>query len=195
MGVCSEMLTRSSKEIYADLFSHPQLFSIALTAATWIDVAHYGLDRHSWDIRPEWTVGIAFFGWLSQVFFVCSSVATKLSILLFHRRMMHLTIDRRWMWAVRGSLAFTSAYGIGILLANMLICRPLEALWKPYSGTYDVPYTCIDGSDIAVIAGVLSVVSDVVAVALPCLMLNHYDLNIPRRQKIALNATFALALL
>lgn len=48
--------------------------------------------------------------------------------------------------------------------------------------------------DLGLVAGVLSVVSDVIAVLLPCLMLHHYNLDISRKQKIFLNATFCLGL-
>lgn len=81
------------------------------------------------------------------------------------------------------------------MLAYCFYCRPLDSLWLKYTGTYTKDYKCIDGDQIAVVAGALSVVSDLLAVALPCLMLNHYDLDVPRRQKIALNATFAISLL
>ena len=40
----------------------------------------------------------------------------------------------------------------------------------------------------------LSIISDVYAVILPSIMLRHYDLDIPRRQKIGLNIIFGLGL-
>ena len=36
-----------------------QLFSIGMSAATWIDTTQFGLDRHVWDVKPEWAVGAA----------------------------------------------------------------------------------------------------------------------------------------
>ncbi|USW55931.1 hypothetical protein Slin15195_G092500 [Septoria linicola] len=170
------------------------LFSIGMTVATWVDVVHFGLDRHAWDVRPEWAVGAAKVGWVAQVLFVAATVCTKLSVLLFHRRMIKETVDPRWLWALRAAFAFTSCYGVGVILAYMLTCRPLNALWLAYDPTYTGEYSCASGTNIAVVAGVLSVVSDIIAVLLPCLMLNHYNLNISRKQSIVLNATFCLGL-
>lgn len=78
----------------------------------------------------------------------------------------------------------------------LLFCQPIEALWRTYEpGGYDKEYSCFDGSKLTLASGVLGTVSDVYAVALPCLMLRGYDLDVPRRQKIALNIVFALGLL
>jgi hypothetical protein len=68
-----------------------------------------------------------------------------------------------------------------------LICRPLSAYWESYDFSYDKEFTCIDGNVLTPVSGVLGVISDVYAVLLPCLMLRHYDLDVPRRQKIVLN--------
>ncbi|KXS98993.1 hypothetical protein AC578_6164 [Pseudocercospora eumusae] len=170
------------------------LWSLGLSINTWYDVTQFGVDRHVWDMRPEWTIGAAKTGWIAQVFFVGSTVCTKISVLLFHRRMINLTIDSRWLWAIRGALAFTTAYGIGCITAYFLYCTPLEAVWMAYSASYDKPHKCMNGSQVALVPGVLSVVSDLMAVAIPCLMLNHYDLHVSKKQKLALNITFAIGL-
>lgn len=109
--------------------------------------------------------------------------------------MIKETVDVRWLWALRFAFAFTSLYGLGALLAYLLSCQPTEALWLAYSGTYDQDFKCVDASSVAVSVGALSVISDLFAVLLPCLMLNHYNLDISRRQKIVLNLTFGLGLM
>ena len=127
--------------------------------------------------------------------FVLSTVCTKISVLLFYRRMIKDTIATRWLWALRAALAFTTCYGIAITVAYFCACQPLDALWRAFDPAYDKPYACIDGESLVVTAGVLSVVSDLLAVAIPCLMLRHYDLDASYRQKVALNATFAAGLM
>ncbi|CAK3965534.1 Hypothetical predicted protein [Lecanosticta acicola] len=170
--------------------------SVAESVCIWIDTEKYGLDRHGWDIQPKWLAAIALNGWLIQLFFVVSTVCTKISVLLFYRRMVNHTLDKRWIWALRSALAFTAAYGIAITVTYLCTCIPLEAAWEMFSSTYTKEYSCIKhGGALAVIAGALSVVSDVAAVALPWAMLSHYNLDASRRQKLALYATFALGLL
>lgn len=124
-----------------------------------------------------------------------SSGAIKVSVLLFYRRMVVDTIARRWKLAIYFALTFHAVYLIGTLLAMILVCRPLEAYWKSYDFTWHKPYTCVDSTSLNPIIGSLSVVSDVYSVVLPGIILAHYQLDLPRRQKIGLNLIFATGLL
>lgn len=173
-----------------------QVFSVGESVCIWLDTEKYGLDRHVWDIHFNWLVGAALNGWLSQVFFVVSTVCTKLSVLLFYRRMIHDTLDRRWIWALRSALVFTASYGIAVTVTYLCTCIPMEAIWEVFTFKYTKEYKCLThGNKLAISAGILSVISDLCAVALPWAMLSHYNLGATKRQKIALYATFALGLL
>lgn len=134
-------------------------------------------------------------GWIVQVMFIVSSISTKLSILLFQRRMVMETLERQWFYALWIAIGFTACYGISCLIALFLYCQPLDAIWRSYEPGYDKTYTCFDGTHFTLASGVLGTVSDVYCVALPCFMLRHYNLDVPRRQKIALNAIFSLGLM
>ena len=105
------------------------------------------------------------------------------------------SLDRRWLYAIYLALSVTTAYGLAVLLTYCLICHPLSAYWESYDFTYDKPFTCIDGNALTLTSGVLSVLSDCYAVALPCLMLRHYSLDVPRKQKLVLNVIFGLGFL
>lgn len=59
--------------------------------------------------------------------------------------------------------------------------------------TYTKQYTCVDTTVINLLAGIMAAVSDLYAVALPCIMMRN--LQIPRMQKLALNGIFSLGLL
>lgn len=127
--------------------------------------------------------------------FIFSTCATKCSVLLFYRRMVKDTYSRSWLYAIWAALGFTGGYFLATLLALCLVCRPLSAYWESYDLNYTGTYTCINGNVLSPMVGVLSVVSDLYAVLLPFLMLRQYDLNVSRRQRIALDAIFALGLL
>lgn len=99
------------------------------------------------------------------------------------------------MYALWTAIGFTIAYGTTLLVAMFLFCRPLDAIWRSTEPGYDEPHTCFDGSQLTLVSGVLGTVSDVYAVALPCVMLRYYNLDVTRRQKIALNMVFGLGLL
>ena len=108
---------------------------------------------------------------------------------------MRETLDRRWVYALWGAITFTACYGIALVVAMFCYCQPLDALWRSYEPGYDKAYKCFDGSALVLSSGVLGTVSDIYAVALPCFMLSFYNLDVPRRQKIALNLIFGMGLL
>ena len=168
------------------------LVSVGLTASACIDSMWYGMDVHTWDVNPNQYVGAALTGFIAQILFLCSTCATKASVLLFYRRMAKDTYSPRWRYAIYTALGFTAAYFVGVLIAYCLVCQPLDAYWLSYNFNYDEDFTCINGNVLSPLVGVLSVVSDIYAVALPCIMLYCYNLDVPRRQKIGLNIIFAL---
>ena len=168
------------------------LTSIGLSATACIDSEWYGLDVHTWDVKYEWYVHAALVGWIAQILFLFSTTATKVSVLLFYRRMVKDTYSRRWLYAIWAALGCTAAFFVAILVTYCLICQPLSAYWESYNFAYDKSFKCIDGNILTLMSGVLTIISDLYAVVLPCLMLRHYDLDVPRRQKIGLNIIFAL---
>ncbi|GAB7366365.1 hypothetical protein MBLNU230_g8164t1 [Neophaeotheca triangularis] len=169
------------------------LLSVGLTTTAWVNTIHHGVDRHTWDVRPDLFPPAALTAWLAQVFFLTSSCATKISILLFYRRMA-VDVERKWQFAIWGAMAFTALYCLGFFLAYCLICQPLEAYWRSYDYEWaaSTPHHCADaGTHFNPAIGSFSVISDLYAVLLPCIMLSRYDLQINFRQKLALNAIFA----
>lgn len=105
------------------------------------------------------------------------------------------TLDLRWIWAIWIALIITGGYGLAVLLAYCLMCTPLDAYWKSYDFSWQGEYHCIDGNALTITTGFFSVLSDLAAVVIPWLILRHYELAAPKRQKIALNIIFSLGLL
>ncbi|KAF2720942.1 hypothetical protein K431DRAFT_247912 [Polychaeton citri CBS 116435] len=170
-------------------------FVIGLTTCAWIGASWYGLDRHTWDVSWDRFPGAALMGWMAQVLFNFSSCATKISVLLFYRRMVVDIPSRKWRYAIYTAIGFTAIYCMGILIALLTICRPIKAYWLAYDLNWHKPYKCVKAEALDYVIGILSVVSDLYSVALPCVILQYYHLNIPRRQKIALNTVFCMGTL
>lgn len=82
-----------------------------------------------------------------------------------------------------------------LTLDSEQMCQPLSAYWLSYNFGYDKPYTCLNGNVLSPLVGVLSVVSDLYAVLLPCIWLHRYNLHITLRQRIGLDVVFALGTL
>ena len=105
------------------------------------------------------------------------------------------SLDKRWLYAIYFAIFVTAAYGFAVFLTYCNMCHPLSSYWLSYDFTYKKEFTCIDGDALTVTSGILSCLSDAYAVALPCLILRHYHLDVPKRQKVALNLIFALGFL
>jgi hypothetical protein len=149
-------------------------------------------DRHIWDVTPETRQYAVLCMWLGQFSFLICGGCTKVSILFFYRRLVEGTYSKRWTWLVWVAISFTIAYTIAFCIMLLVNCSPTEAYWRAFDISYALTksYTCLDTSAINAITGVCAAVSDVYAVALPCIITWHYA--IPRRQKVALNVIFSL---
>lgn len=104
------------------------------------------------------------------------------------------TYSKRWIWTIWIALAFLAGYFVSVLFTYCFMCTPLTAYWESYNYDYDREFTCLNGNVLSPLVGVLSVVTDIYAVILPCAMLTRVNLDVPRRQKIGLNVIFSLSL-
>lgn len=154
----------------------------------------YGTDRHTWDVYPtQFSDSLLFGAFLSEIAFLLSTCCTKVSILLFYRRLTEGTYSKKWKRATIAAIVFTIVFCLTFLLVLCLQCRPTEAYWMSVNFTYTKNYTCSNTKMLNPISGALSVVSDLYSVVLPMAMTRHFDID--RRKKIALNAVFSLGLL
>lgn len=96
------------------------------------------------------------------------------------------------MCAIYLAMAFNVCANLACIFVLILNCRPTRAYWKSYDPDWKESYVCYDTVAMNIIAPLLSVVTDLYSIVLPCLMLQ--GLNVLRRQKIGLNTVFALSL-
>ncbi|KAK4997559.1 hypothetical protein LTR66_003038 [Elasticomyces elasticus] len=169
------------------------IFATLLTTLFTIGAKHYGFDRHVWDVHYNLFVSAAFVGWLAEVSFLISTCSTKISVLLFYRRMVLGSYSKKWKWATWVAIAFCAAYCLAFILTLFLICSPLDAYWKAFDLTYTGKYHCANTSVSNPFVGTLSVVTDIYSVVLPGILLRN--LRIPIQQKIGLNIIFGLGAL
>jgi len=95
------------------------------------------------------------------------------------------------MIAIWTAIGFTIAYSFALMLALILNCRPTEAYWRSLDPEWQEDYTCAKTTAFNILAPVLSVVSDVYAVLLPCMMVQRLELA--KRQKTLLNTVFGIS--
>lgn len=183
---------------------------------TYLGVRLYGFDRHTWDLTPEMAVQsrkvriceIDVFHMSNtttkitmaiESFYVVATGLTKISILLFYRRIADGSISRWFRIAVLSSITFVAAYMVAFLLALYLGCRPFNSYWNSVNINWiathveGVDYVCFNEGADDLVASIISIIQDFLACGMPTLL--FWKLRLPRRQKIALGGIFGVGFL
>ena len=183
-----------------------QVFGVVFTALCIQIVLHGGLDKHIWDnppsqaalgglvsvIEPSTTPSYLTdtqIAWVIEIFFVLSTVCTKLSILVFHKRLMTRSSHKWMQWAIHGAMILTMLYLIGAFVFLTAACQPTNAQWLSMDLNYKQPYTCVYRGIVDPLFGLVSTFSDIWAIVLPQLLLRKLQINL--RQKIILAVVFS----
>jgi hypothetical protein len=152
-------------------------------------------DRHVWDAPPDKRTTLVLCMWLGEFSFLICGGCTKVSILLFYRRLVDGTYSKRYKWLIWAAIGFTISYTFTFCVVLLANCTPTRAYWMAFDFRYALTqdYTCMDTSVINAMAGVCAAISDVYAVALPCILTWRLT-SVPKAQKIALFGIFSLGL-
>jgi hypothetical protein len=151
--------------------------------------------RHIWDIEEDKRQNLVLSLWLCEISFLVCGGLTKVSVLLFYRRLVDGTYSRLWKWMVLLAIAFTTAYTIAFVVLLFFNCMPMVAYWRAFDPVYASThhYTCLNTDIANVIVGICAGLSDLYAVALPCIITWHY--SVPKAKRIALNIVFSFGLI
>jgi hypothetical protein len=124
----------------------------------------------------------------AQVAFLISTAATKISILLFYRRLIDRTINEHLLWGIYGGIAYNIAYMLAIIIFLATFCTPVSASWRSLDLGYTEKYKCASRAIPDPLAGVLSAAGDIYAIVIPEIVVAQ--LRLPQRRKIILYAIF-----
>jgi hypothetical protein len=128
-----------------------------------------------------------------ECIFCVAAGLIKISILLFYRRLSSRVVSKAFRWTTWITIGFIIAYTIALTLAPILGCQPISAFWDQVDITKRLKgykYHCFDeGADLFA-AGVISSAQDLLTAILPTFL--YWNLQISRRQKVALFGIFAL---
>lgn len=130
---------------------------------------------------------------IGEAVFTYSTALIKISILIFHRRLIIRSENRVLLWAIWAAIGFTIAYSVGLTMYLLFICSPISASWKSLNILYTQPYKCGYRGYLDPMWGVLSVASDIYAIVLPELFIRK--LQVTWKQKLALSFIFGCGLL
>ncbi|KIW70237.1 hypothetical protein PV04_02527 [Phialophora macrospora] len=147
--------------------------------------------RHVWDIPPNSFVGGRINIWASLWCYVIGITLIKISVLLFYRR-LSVKFSRAFLIATWVGIVYNILYFVSFGLTLLLLCRPLHAYWDSFSPAWAASHDFHCASENAALpaSSAFSVAGDFYSTLLPLILV--YYLELPRRQKIALYALFAL---
>ncbi|RMZ87538.1 hypothetical protein DV736_g5229, partial [Chaetothyriales sp. CBS 134916] len=140
---------------------------------------------HIWDLHPSSYVPHRINLWVSELCIILSLSFTKISVLLFYRR-LSVSFSRGFFIAVWVGIIYNILFAISFLLAICLMCRPIEAWWLNFDPVWVAEHahsvTCGKERVMEPISGILSSVSDTYTALLPMILISRLDL--PSKQKI-----------
>jgi hypothetical protein len=131
-----------------------------------------------------------------EITYLFSTCITKISILLFYRRLGG-AVSSRFRYCVWAAIGFVILYGLTFFIGVFLQCRPLNAYWNQgnlfWQAAHQGDWYCSDEAATIVAASVISMVQDFIACLLPMALFAR--LKISRKQKIALAGIFGVGFL
>jgi hypothetical protein len=132
-----------------------------------------------------------------EALYLLSTSTTKISILLFYRRLAAGSVTNRFIYLVYAAVAFVVVYFV-IFFINLFIgCRPLAAFWLQvdpfWNAQHEGQYQCINEAANLIAAASVSVVQDCLACGMP--MILFWKVRIPQKQRFALGVVFGVGFL
>jgi hypothetical protein len=126
-----------------------------------------------------------------------STTITKVSILLFYRRLAAGSVTNRFRYCIYAAMAFVLTYFTIFFISLFVSCRPIYAEWMLADWVWDYnhkgTYKCIDEASSLISSAVISVVQDFITLGMP--MMLFWKVGLPKSQKIALGFIFGIGIL
>jgi hypothetical protein len=153
------------------------------------ELGRHGLGRDIWMVSfPDITEVLKLF-YLAEVFYLASTVLTKISILFFYLQVFTSYNFRRIVWVVIGAC---SLFFVGFIFALIFQCSPVSYSWTRWDGEHE-------GKCINIAAGVfahatINMTLDLIVLILPLPLLYKLQLTYSVMGKIHIFIMFSFGL-
>ncbi|KAK0726591.1 hypothetical protein B0T21DRAFT_371873 [Apiosordaria backusii] len=161
------------------------LFSLITSGAMCTSMTlevHYGVGKHIWDIPPPNFLIMGKLWYFSLLFYSFSLAFSKMSICTIFVNIFTYEWAKKCSWAM---LIFTIIHGLCALAITLTFCIPLQSVWNP-----EVKASYCHPEAVWWVNTALGLVTDLLIFLLP--IPSIIPLKLPRRQKIAVVAVFAV---
>ncbi|QDS69600.1 hypothetical protein FKW77_008617 [Venturia effusa] len=154
------------------------------------------MDKHVWNSQPFELVNTRKITLAASILYMTTTCITKVSILLFYRRLAAGTITPIFQGMIYASIAFVVAYFTAYFTKIFSLCTPFNAFWMQadyiWSTLHRNEFRCQDEAVPLVSNAAISAFQDVIACCLPMILL--WKLQMPKRQKYALAVVFSVGI-
>ncbi|EFX06568.1 cfem domain containing protein [Grosmannia clavigera kw1407] len=144
-------------------------------------LSQLGLGRDIWTITPKNITGILYLYYWDELLYLAALPMTKISILLFYRRIFPSPFFRRAVWLLIGC---NVGYLIAFNIVSVYQCSPLEGAWKAWDGT--VQAHCRDINAQSWAAAIINIALDLATIILPLPELSKIRLSIAKKFQVLL---------
>jgi len=129
-----------------------------------------------------------------EMLYMVSTSTTKISILLFYRRLVSGSVSHTFLYSVYVAIAFVVAYFGVFFFAGFGQCRPISTIWMQgdylwYLRNKDTLH-CLDEGAMVLSSAAVSTFQDFLACGMPLVL--FWQLRISTRQKVMLGAVFSV---
>jgi len=87
-------------------------------------------NRHLWELDDNQRVVALRYFFFGYFFYFWNSALVRLSILFFYLRLTNKDINKKFVWTVYATIAFTILYWVVFDISLIFTCRPVEAFWN-----------------------------------------------------------------
>jgi hypothetical protein len=158
----------SSFDTYTYTYAYTYIISSLLAAI------YYGLGRHQVFSRNQATSAKVFMA--AATLYVPTISTTKISILLFYRRLFPHQRFRQLVWFL---VVFTAAYMVAMSLATLLECTPVDYAWNPM-----LDGQCVNINKMTLVGGAINVATDFVVLLMPMPLVLGLRISLRRRLQV-----------
>ncbi|OLN96227.1 hypothetical protein CCHL11_04472 [Colletotrichum chlorophyti] len=153
-----------------------------MTLATALKAADLGFGLHYWNVNPENAQRILKMYYAVQMLYIIVLILAKVSIIALYARIFP---DRKFQLLNKLVLVFLLGHGVIFLFIIMFECTPIAGVWDR-----NLDRKCVNVNAVAMASAVLSIVEDVVILAMPIQQLSQLKLS--RKKKLAVGFMLSL---
>ncbi len=164
------------------------LSGFPLAVTQWF-MGHHGLGRDIWTLSFDNITFVLRLFYMAEVFYLTSTVLTKISILFFYLRVFSSHTFRWVVWAV---MSVCTAFFIAFLCSLIFQCSPISYAWTRWDGQHSG--RCINIGTGIFSHAAINMVLDLVVLILPLPMLYNMQLTYSIMGKVHIFIMFSFGL-